>query len=223
LAIRLIVREEAEMSDVRFFTTGFVTPQRKGPLSVTLLTPTGLIVVEVVFGAPAIASRLGAGEPVVAVLDSLKSLQKTETIIPIERLQSVRWIDGQNATRIRWLDESGRTRRKTTSIAIAAHRTQLLEQLAAQIGHRPRETAEPAGIWSLAADQLGGAALTVVCMAVLLFLWDPQLIAGARGGRIVLWLGPIGCTLVVSLFVICLLLDAWRRLSPRPMEHCWTV
>lgn len=75
--------QDSDMSDVRFFTTGFVTAERTGPLSVTLLTPSQLIVVEVVFGAPAIAARLDAGEPVVDVLGGLNSLQKTETTIPV--------------------------------------------------------------------------------------------------------------------------------------------
>jgi hypothetical protein len=211
------------MSDVQFFTTGFVTAEWKGPLSVSLLTPTGLTVVEVVFGAPAIAARLDAGEPVADVLGELNSLQKTETTIPIDRLQSLTWVDGYNGIRISWQDDRGRMRRKTIYIASAAARTQLLENLAGRIAHRPHETMEPAGVLQLAWSQLLGAVLSVLLTVVFLLLWDVQRIAQVRGGRIALWLGPTGCALVGVAFLIGCLISAWRRLSPRPMEHCWSV
>jgi hypothetical protein len=210
------------MNEVRFATTGFVTAEEKGPLSVSLVTPTELVIVDVLFG-PSAAAWLKAGKPLGEVLGGLNSLQKAETRIPLSRLESICWIDREKGVRVMWLDESVRLHRKTTYISKPADRTQLLECLAVQLGSPLRVVATPAGIWKTAWSQLVGAMFSVVLCAAFLAMWDADAIGRAQGGNIALWLGPKGCALVGAAIFLACLISAWRRLSPRPMQHCWNL
>ena len=71
-----------EISRLCFFTTGFVTAERKGPLSVTLLTPTELIVVEVV--SPS-SERDDTGEKLVEYF-SVASIRHYLIVNPFRRV-----------------------------------------------------------------------------------------------------------------------------------------
>jgi hypothetical protein len=210
------------LDDVRFATTGFVTHEEKGPMSVTLLTATELVIVDVVFGASA-AAALRAGTPLGDLLAGQNSLQKSETRIPLSRLQSISWIDRENGVEITWLDDNQRRRRKTTYVSKPAARGQILEGLSEQLRYPLRIASAPAGIWRIAWSQLVGASLSVVLTVVFLYFWNSQEIARVQGGNIAIWLGPKGCALVGAVFVIACLASARRRLTPRPAQHCWKV
>jgi hypothetical protein len=211
------------MDNAQFLTTGFVTAAQKGPLSVTMLTPTELVIVEVISGGPAIAGRLQSGEPPADVLGSLSAFNRTEQRIPIARLQSAQWTEGHNGLRFSWIDEAGRVRHKTTQISRPAERTRLLEELATQLGHRPQETTKPAGVLAVAWSQLLGAVIAVVGTVFFVAMWDPQALAKIRNGHLALMLGPTGCMLVGSGIAVACLYSAWKRLVPRPVEHRWVV
>lgn len=211
------------MEDVQFMTTGFVTAARKGPLSVVVLTPTELVLVEVIANGSAIASQLKRGDPVAEVLGGLNRLNKSEKRVAIDRIQSASWIEGQNGLRFVWLDEANRRRHKTTYISRPALRMELLEKLAIQIGTRPKETTKPAGVLSVAWSQFVGASIAVLGTVFIVVEWDPQMFAKARNGQLALWLGPTGCALVGAGIAVACLYSAWKRLVPRPIEHLWVV
>jgi hypothetical protein len=211
------------MNDLQFLTTGFVTAAQKGPLSVTMLTPTELVIVEVISGGPALVGRLNSGEPPADVLGSLSKFNRTERRIPVHRLQSAQWTEGYNELRFSWIDEGGRVRHKTTQISRPAERTQLLEELASQLGHRAQETTKPAGVMSVAWSQLLGAVIAVLGTVIFVAMWDPQDLAKIPNGHLALMLGPTGCTLAGSGIALACLYSAWKRLVPRPIEHRWVV
>jgi hypothetical protein len=210
------------LDEVRNATTGFVRAEEKGPMSVSLVTPTEVVIVDIVFG-PSAAARLRAGTPLAELLAGLNSLQKAETRIPLSGLQSLCWTDRENGVQITWLDEHQRLRRKTTYIAQENARVKLVDCVADQLGCRPQVTSSPAGFWRMAWSQLLGAALSVILTAVFLYFWDAEVIGRVGGGNIALWLGPKGCAAVGAAFFVACLVSAWRRLTPRPMQHCWRV
>ena len=211
------------MSQIRFLTKGFVSTGHKGPLSITALTGSELLIVEIPFKTHEVCGRLTRGDALEDILADLGSLQKTQTRIPVSGIASIRWIDGENDFRIEYLDENGRSRKKTTYISRRSDRPELIRQLEEVAGHRFREQQVPAGTWRLAWSQFLGAAMSVLGTLFLIVWWDPKAIAGARGGRLALLLGPTGCALVGVAFFVGCLVSAWRRLNPRPVEHRWAA
>lgn len=211
------------MAVLRFLATGYASEGRQGPLSITAVTDDGLTVVDVPFKAHDVSARLARGEPLDAILAGLSSLRKSETRIPAACIRSIRWITSERDFRIEYVDDRGRTRHKTSQVSRNDHRAELIAQLERLLGHRFREQQVPAGVLRLAWAQLLGAVLSVFGTLFIVLFWDPRVIAGAKGGIIVLWLGPTGCALVGAGFLVACLIAAWRRLSPRPTEHRWTV
>lgn len=92
------MQTQAELDPV-FLTTGYVTKEASGPLSVTALTPTHLLLAGFPWQAERVRAQLEAGEPLADVLGKLRSWQKVETRIPLEQVQSVSWIDDDLAVR----------------------------------------------------------------------------------------------------------------------------
>jgi hypothetical protein len=80
------------MSEIRYLTTGYVSTGRKGPLTVTAVTDSELIVVDVPFKTHEVSAQLARGAALEAVLTGLSSINKSETRIPVARIQTIRWI-----------------------------------------------------------------------------------------------------------------------------------
>lgn len=207
------------MNDVRFVTTGYVTPQRTGPLSLTVLTPTELRIVEVLGNTRSIARNVREGASVAEVTCRISSLRKSETSIPLERIRSLRWVKRENGLRIDYDDEQGHSRKKTTYIQTDANRLQLVDHIERAIGHQFQRREEPAGFWKLAWSQMLGALLCVAGTVWIELMWDPKLLAQVRHGWIALKLGRVGCALVGLALLAGCLISAWRRVHPRPVEH----
>jgi hypothetical protein len=211
------------MSEVRYLTTGYVSTGRKGPLTVTAVTDSELIVVDVPFKTHEVSAQLARGAALEEVLAGLPSVNKSETRIPIARIQTVRWVSSQHDFRVAWQDGEGRTRNKTAYVSRNVHRTELVEQLESLLGHTFHHQQAPAGVLRIAWSQFVGALVALFGTMFLVIFWDPQVAAAARGGWIAILLGPTGCALVGAAIGGGCLVAAWRRLHPRPIEYRWTA
>jgi hypothetical protein len=207
------------MDDVRFVTTGFVTKEAKGPLSITFVTPDELVVVDVLGNTALRAAELATGKTIDAVLKNLWSVQKTETRIPLARIKSLSWIDGYNAVRIDYQDPAHRRRSKTTYISQEAKRDALLAHIERQAGYTFRRRTKEAGFWKLAWSQMLGAVCVPMLGVVLIALWDPEFLSNQDHGWILLTLGPTGTAIATLCGGLACLVSAWRRVYPRPIEH----
>lgn len=209
------------MDNISFVTTGYVTRQRGGPLSITVLTDSELLITDILGKTSGIPHLLRAGTPPAEIVDRIPKLRKSETSIAIDRIRSLRWLKRETALRIDYDDEHGRNRRKTTHIQSDADRLQLIDRIEQAIGHQFQRREEPAGFWRIAWSQMLGAFASVAGTVTLELLWDPQMIAQVRHGWIALKLGRVGCGLVGLAFLVGCLIAAWWRVHPRPVEyHC---
>src|SRR5262249_55259103 len=126
------------MNDIIFSSTGFVRAD-KGPLWVTVLKPTHIMIIGIPFGSHKIISRLAQGDPLMKVLSELSSFQKGETKIPLEGVRSIQWIEAESTV-------------SCESRVISSFRTQ----------RTFHERLEPASPWKLAWAELLGAAISLV-------------------------------------------------------------
>ncbi len=211
------------MSNVRYLTTGYVSTGRKGPLTVTAVTDSELVIVDVPFKTHEVSAQLARGAALEEVLAGLSSINKSEVRIPVVRIQAVRWVSSQHDFRVAWQDAEGRARHKTAYVSRYVHRTELVEQLEALLGHKFHHQQAPAGVLRIAWAQFLGALLALFGTMFLVIFWDPQAVAAAHGGWIALRLGPSGCALLGAAIGVGCLVAAWKRLQPRPVEYRWTT
>lgn len=209
--------------DAPFVTTGFVTPQPKGPLYITAVTATDLIVIGINYGSLPILERLQRGEQFENVVASLQALQKHEVVITFSKLQAIKWIEGETELQLMYENDRGRICRTPTLVATKTDREALLEVLQERVGHRFRQYEQPASFWRMAWSQMLGALVSALGTVFIYAIWDPQVIPGNGAGAIALFLGREGCFVVGCGFVVACLIAAWWRVRHRPIEYRWIV
>ena len=210
------------MNDLKFLTTGFVTEACTGPLSITSLTSTELVVNEVLSPTGLVLAELEAGRPPDLVLQSVSKLSKTEVRIPLANLESAQWVEHLFGVKLAYQDSTGKLRSKTCYILDDSHRRELLARIS-EIRDRPfREETELPNKWKLAWAEILGIVFWTACTAYFIGWWDPAQIGQARAGRPLLWLGQTGCIILAVGWVIGCTFYAWRRIRRKTLRYRWT-
>ena len=198
----------------RFLCSSYVREQPQGPLSITGVENGVLRVVGVLYGTEKIRARLASGAALDDIVATLKAIQHTDTIIPVEHLQKIVWNDFSSEVVFTHHDGS-KIKRTTTYITSDHDREQLLFTVRDAVATRMDCHDELASVLAVAWSRILGAVMALSGTIAFFLLWDPARVGRVRGGTLALLLGRNGCAIVgVGIFLACCL-SAWFAIRKR--------
>lgn len=201
-------------SHSQFLCTSYVNEYPAGPLSITSIEDGSLRIVKVLYNTEAVRLKLAGGASVDDVLATLKVIQHTVTIIPIDHLKKVVWSDFSPDVVFKYHDGE-KNKSAGTCVASESDKKQLLSAIGDAVTAPMRCYDELASVLSVAWSQIFGAVMALAGTIAVVVMWDPVRIARVRRGAWLLLFGRTGCAIIgVAIFVACCV-SAWLAIRKR--------